>query len=103
VLIFDDEIVIRDILTRILTEHGYQVDFASSGTEGLDKIRGSPYDAYLLNIKMLVVDGKDMYEIIGSKYPDMVDRVVFITGVYSQQIQSGLPEMHKAGIFRQTA
>jgi len=80
VLIVDDEVVIRDILLRILTDRGYQVDSASSGSEGLEKIKGGKYDAYLLDIKMPGIDGKDMYESIGNKFPALVDRVIFITG-----------------------
>jgi PAS domain S-box-containing protein len=80
VLIVDDENVIRDILSRILSERGYHVETASSGAEGLEKVQDSQYEAYLLDIKMPGVDGKDMYEIIGTKYPAMVSRVIFITG-----------------------
>jgi DNA-binding NtrC family response regulator len=80
ILVVDDETVIRDILCRILTERGYQVESAASGTEGLAKIQSCEYEAYLFDIKMPGVDGMDMYEIIGTKYPDMVDRVIFITG-----------------------
>ena len=80
ILIVDDETVIRDILARILSERGYQVESASSGTEGLEKIESSRYDIYLLDIKMPGVDGMDMYEIIGAKFPNMMDRVIFITG-----------------------
>lgn len=80
VLIVDDENVIRDILTRILSERGYTVDSASSGQEGLNKIESSGYDVYILDIKMPGVNGQDMYETIGSRYPKMVEKVVFITG-----------------------
>lgn len=80
ILIVDDETVIRDILCRILSERGYQVESASSGTEGLEKIDISQYDIYLLDIKMPGVDGMDMYEIIGAKFPHRMDKVIFITG-----------------------
>ncbi|MBN1375587.1 MAG: PAS domain S-box protein [Dehalococcoidia bacterium] len=80
VLVVDDETVIRDILTRVLSERGYSVDSASSGQEGLQKIESSEYDVYLLDIKMPGIDGGDMYEIIGSRYPHLTARVIFITG-----------------------
>ncbi len=80
ILVVDDETVIRDILTRILSERGYRVDSAASGLEGLQRIESSEYDVYLLDIKMPGIDGKDMYETIGSKYPHLERRVVFITG-----------------------
>jgi two-component system NtrC family sensor kinase len=80
VLVVDDEVVIRDILMRILTEKGYKVETASTGLEGLNKIEAGEYDAYLLDIKMPGIDGKDMYELIGKKSTDLAERVIFITG-----------------------
>ncbi|MGD0355281.1 MAG: PAS domain S-box protein [Dehalococcoidia bacterium] len=80
VLVVDDETVIRDILIRILSEKGYEVESAASGTEGLDKIVNSKYDVYVLDIKMPGVDGRDMYEAISKNFPQFIDRVIFITG-----------------------
>jgi len=80
VLVVDDETVIRDILTRILSERGYHVESAQSGQEGLQKIEASEYDVYILDIKMPGVDGKDMYETIINQYSHLAGRVIFITG-----------------------
>jgi two-component system NtrC family sensor kinase len=80
ILVVDDEMVIRDILIRILSEKGYDIESAASGTEGLEKIVNSKYDVYLLDIKMPGVDGRDMYEAISEKFPQLINRVIFITG-----------------------
>jgi PAS domain S-box-containing protein len=80
ILVVDDELVIRDILLRILSEKGYNVESAASGTEGLDKIMNTEYDVYLLDIKMPGVDGRDIYEAISEKFPLLLNRVIFITG-----------------------
>ncbi len=80
ILVVDDEMVIRDILFRILSEKGYNVESAASGSEGLEKIMNSQYDVYLLDIKMPGIDGRDMYEAISDKFPQLIDRVIFITG-----------------------
>jgi PAS domain S-box-containing protein len=80
VLIVDDEAVIRNVLSRILEERGYVIDLASSGTMGLEKIGKSKYDAYILDMKMPGVDGREMYETIGQKFPSLMERVIFITG-----------------------
>ena len=80
ILVVDDEMVIRDILIRILSEKGYDVESAASGTEGLDKIMNTKYDVYLLDIKMPGVDGRDIYEAISEKFPQLMNRVIFITG-----------------------
>ncbi|MDD5312485.1 MAG: PAS domain S-box protein [Dehalococcoidia bacterium] len=81
VIVVDDEEIIRDILTRILTEHGYDVDTAASGVEGLHKIEQEKYDIYLLDLKMPGIDGQELYEKILAIGPaDLVRRVIFITG-----------------------
>ncbi len=80
ILVVDDEMVIRDILIRILSEKGYDVESAATGAEGLDKIMNTKYDVYLLDIKMPGVDGRDIYEAISEKFPQLMNRVIFITG-----------------------
>jgi len=81
VIVVDDEEIIRDILTRILSEHGYEVDTAASGVEGLHKIEQEKYDIYLLDLKMPGIDGQELYEKILAIGPsDMANRVIFITG-----------------------
>lgn len=80
VLVVDDEVVIRDILHRILTANGYEVDLAESGDEGLEKMGKRKYDAYLLDIKMPGIDGRDLYEAINRNSPELINRVIFITG-----------------------
>jgi PAS domain S-box-containing protein len=80
ILVVDDEVVIRDILQRILADRGYEVESAESGAEGLEKIEKREYDAYLLDIKMPGVDGKDLFEAINKNSPHLINRVIFITG-----------------------
>lgn len=80
ILVVDDEVVIRDILERVLAERNFNVDVAESGEEGLRKMEEQEYDIYLLDIKMPGVDGKDLYENIKNKHPYLVNRIIFITG-----------------------
>ncbi len=80
ILVVDDEVIIRDILERVLTERDFIVDVAESGEDGLKKLEEREYDIYLLDIKMPGVDGKDLYENIKNKYPHLVNRIIFITG-----------------------
>ena len=37
ILIIDDTRVIRDFLTEVLTDYGYEVDIAEDGQKGIDK------------------------------------------------------------------
>lgn len=80
ILVVDDEVVIRDILQRILSERGYEVDLAESGAEGLNKMETREYDVYLLDIKMPGIDGRDLFEVVTKNFPYIAGRIIFITG-----------------------
>ncbi len=60
ILVVDDSIVVREQLTKILTEHGYLVTTASSGEEALQLFKANYYRKVLLDVVMPEADG---YEI----------------------------------------
>jgi CheY-like chemotaxis protein len=80
VLIADDEPAIRNILTRILSNKGHQVQTVSSGKAALAMLHEKGYDLLIADIKMSGVSGIALYQTMKKKYPDMADRTVFITG-----------------------
>lgn len=57
ILIIDDEENMRHMLGELLRKSGYMVDSAENGSIGLEKIKESPYDFILCDIKMPVMDG----------------------------------------------
>jgi DNA-binding NtrC family response regulator len=57
VLIIDDEEVMREILEALLTREGYRVKVASSGEEGLEHARSTPFDAAIVDVMMPGIDG----------------------------------------------
>ncbi|OPY80653.1 MAG: Sporulation initiation phosphotransferase F [Syntrophorhabdus sp. PtaU1.Bin153] len=56
-LVVDDEENIRFLFKEELEEEGYEVDLASSGLEALSRIKESPYDLVVLDIKMPGMSG----------------------------------------------
>lgn len=60
VLIIDDSKSARELLQGILQGENYDLEFASNGTEGLEKARTSPPDLILLDI---IMPGMDGYEV----------------------------------------
>ena len=92
ILVADDEEVIRHACTRILTRAGYEVSTAINGDDALRKIRDGNVDLVLLDIKMPVLDGMKVLDILAKEKPDL--RVVVITGhgtaaTASQAIRAG--------------
>jgi PAS domain S-box-containing protein len=70
VLVVDDEPEILNAMKELLRYLGYKSEFASSGTEGLDKYKSSQPDAVLMDINMPEMDGIACIEEILNYDPD---------------------------------
>lgn len=57
VLVVEDDKKLSRFLERVLTEEGYEVDLAITGTEALEKANGDGYDVVLLDWMLPEVDG----------------------------------------------
>jgi DNA-binding NtrC family response regulator len=57
ILVVDDEEIMREILDTLLSREGYDVRLASSGAEGLELARATPFDAAIVDIMMPGLDG----------------------------------------------
>lgn len=80
ILLVDDEEDILDLLARTLRGAGYEIDTASNGREGLQRLALRGYDLILTNLRMPVLDGEGFYRAICANHPRMAARVVFCTG-----------------------
>ncbi|HDQ72073.1 MAG TPA: response regulator transcription factor [Chloroflexi bacterium] len=78
VLLVDDEAHVCSALTRSLTLLGFQTDQASSGQEGLDKLKREDYDVMVLDIRMPGMDGVETMRRALAIYPDLI--IIILTG-----------------------
>lgn len=60
VLVVDDTKNIRMLLEKTMQMEGFAVETASTGSEGLDKIRANSYDLIFLDIKLPEVSGTEV-------------------------------------------
>jgi DNA-binding NtrC family response regulator len=60
ILVVDDEADIRESLDALLSLEGYEVDLASSGTEGIKRLESHAYDLVLLDLMMPDRSGMDV-------------------------------------------
>jgi two-component system nitrogen regulation response regulator NtrX len=74
ILIIDDEKAIRNTLKEILEYEGYQVEEATDGLSGLEKIENDDFEAVLCDIKMPKMDGIEVL----TKAVEITDDIPFI-------------------------
>ncbi|NLN93466.1 MAG: response regulator [Candidatus Hydrogenedens sp.] len=81
ILIVDDNADVRDLLTATIYARGYHVDTASTGMDALEKMKQHQYDAIILDFLLFSpISGRHVYEEMGERYPELQERVIFITG-----------------------
>ena len=80
ILLIEDEAAIRRVLIKILTEESdtYEVEEASDGLEGVEKIKDQEYDLILCDIKMPKMDGVEVLEAVKKIKPEIP--IVMISG-----------------------
>ena len=80
ILVVEDEPAICDLGRRVLSGEGFEVDIAVNGKVAQDMIEEKQYDLYLLDIKLPVMSGKDLYQWLQDKHPQLTSRVIFTSG-----------------------
>ncbi len=78
ILIVDDELVVRDSLSKWFVSEGYNARPAGSGREALEMVAHSEFDIALLDIKMPGMDGMELQARLREADPDLT--VVIMTG-----------------------
>jgi len=80
ILVVEDEPSISRVCSRTLTEEGFEVDIAVNGSIAEGLIEEKKYDLLVIDIRTPVMNGKQLYQSINDKHPDLTDRVIFTTG-----------------------
>ncbi len=80
ILVVDDEEVVRDLATEVLSVHGYNVLSAQDGLEAIHVYKAFEHDIdlVLLDISMPRMGGKEAYEKLKEINPDI--KVLFCSG-----------------------
>ena len=77
-LIVDDELDLRELLSDILGSEGYDTVTASDGDEAIRILGNESFDAALLDILMPTISGFDVLEHITHNHPGT--RSIMVTG-----------------------
>ena len=79
ILCIEDEPEMIDLIRIILNRHGFEVEGADGGKEGLEKIRKNPPDLVLLDLMMPDVDGWEVYQQIKANEKTKDIPVIIVT------------------------
>ncbi len=93
ILVIDDEQIMRDGCTRILSREGWKVITAENGKKGLDEIQAQPegLDVILLDLMMPGMSGMEVLDKIQTINPNLL--VIVITGYAT--VESAVEAMKK--------
>ena len=80
ILVVEDEPAIGTLCQRVLTREGFEVDIAVNGKIAQDMIGKRKYDLGLLDIRMPVMNGKELYQWLEETHPQLISRVIFTSG-----------------------
>ena len=89
ILVVEDEAAIRTGLIDVLVFHGYQVDSAATGPEGLEKAQTGKFDLILLDVMLPGMDGYEICDRV--RATDLHQAIIMLTAKTSdEEIIQGL-------------
>jgi len=80
ILVVDDELSIIQVLKRVLTGEGYEVENTAKASEAQTLIKERAYDLILLDIKLPDMSGIELYKHLKKADKSTTRRIIFITG-----------------------
>jgi two-component system cell cycle sensor histidine kinase/response regulator CckA len=90
ILLVDDEPSVVRALQRALREHDLVVAF--SGAEAIEVLdSGQEFDLIFCDLMMAQLSGMEVFDIVRRRFPDLIDRFIFMTGgAFTQQAKDFL-------------
>lgn len=80
-LVVEDEACIAKLLFEILHKRlGYETEIACDGEEAIRKLSQRDFDVIILDIRLPMISGKDLFRILEGMDPELPRRVIFCTG-----------------------
>lgn len=84
VLLLEDDPTIRRMVTTLLSIKGYEVDGVERGDEALRQIAVCSYGVIIVDLMVPAYSGTDVIAAVRVLYPDLLDRMIIMTGFPSQ-------------------
>lgn len=76
ILLVEDEPEIRQLLCRVLSRDGHVVDTAADGGEAQGMIQKKCYELIIIDLRLPIVNGKQLFQHIYRQYPELTKKVI---------------------------
>ncbi|HYE31982.1 MAG TPA: response regulator [Methylomirabilota bacterium] len=94
ILVLDDEPLIAELLSELLSISGYQVTTCTRPDDALAVAREGDFDLVLTDFCMPRMNGRQFYLALCSIRPDLANSVLFLTGgVLNSEMEAWLESM----------
>ncbi len=80
ILVVEDEPAICQLCQIVLTGEGFEVDIAVNGKVAQDMIEEKQYDLFLFDIKLPVMNGRELYQWLKEEHTKQISKVIFTSG-----------------------
>ncbi len=80
ILLVEDETVICELCHRVLSGEGFEVKIAANGKVAQDMIEEKQYDLCLIDIKLPVMNGRELCQWLKEEHPKQISKVIFTSG-----------------------
>ena len=80
ILLIDDEEPVTLLISEVLALDGHRTTAAFNGGEALALLQERDFDLILSDVRMPAVGGPTFFEILQTTRPDLLPRVIFVTG-----------------------
>jgi CheY-like chemotaxis protein len=100
ILVVDDEEFVREHARLILEHQGYEVEEASNGKDGVERVNTAPhkYSAIVLDLIMPVLGGFGAHQAIRNLQPDIP---ILLSSSYEQHVVARITESDEKTSFLQ--
>ncbi len=80
ILVVEDEPEICKFCQRVLSGKGFEVDIAVNGKVAQDMIEKRQYSLFLFDIKLPLMNGRELYQWLKDEHPKQISKVIFTSG-----------------------
>lgn len=88
ILIIDDDTMLGEQLRSLIAVLGHSATFCNDSNKALLLLEQQHYDVVFCDYWMPGTGGKNLFQLLAARQPEVVDRVVFLTGgVLSDETQ----------------